>query len=248
MINNTTCIISKLAFNPAVVAEPLLTLKPNYEVRLIDFEDQVSSAWADETQIPMPPVDFEVVTTLDTGDLSFDDTAEVTSGVLNPVLQEPSLVVENIAIVGGLKIKAAPPATLRGAPGDQEGMIRVSDDAIFYCTQDYNGVSDIWVSQPFGDGQIIDVEWEDAIEVTPEMAGSYIRMTLSGFAKYADFGPMGRLGRFKRGQEFTISNRSGSGSLIVHSSDSAFSMPTKTLAIGQTATVKVISSTEADVY
>lgn len=248
MIDTPTIVIHKDAFNPAVVAEPLLTLKPDYEVGLIDFEDQVSSAWADETQTPIPPVDFEVVTTLDTGDLSFDDTAEVTSGVLNPELQEPSLVVENIASVGGLMIKAAPPATLRGALGDQEGMIRVSDDAIFYCTQDYNGVSDVWVSQPFGDGQIIDVEEEDTIEVTPEMAGSYIRMTLSPVTKYANFGPVGKLGGFKRGQEFTISNRSGYGDLLVFSNEHGFSMPTKTLAIGQTATVKVISSTEADVY
>lgn len=62
----------------------------------------------------------------------------------------PSLTVTNIADVGQLVLGDVIPVPVNavGTPADKRGMIRVDEEFIYYCVEDYDGANEIWKSIP----------------------------------------------------------------------------------------------------
>lgn len=63
-----------------------------------------------------------------------------------------SMFVKNIAEVGELILggEIAPPTSAAGTALDRVGAFRASDSGLHYCTADYDGVTAIWKTLPFG--------------------------------------------------------------------------------------------------
>ena len=90
-----------------------------------------------------------------------------------------------------LRAQTSPPATLKGAAGDQPGWYAYSSNAFYYCFAEYNGITDVW-AEILQSGNVVTTQIVNGTSnVRISTANGPARVSIGGIANVVVFNSSG---------------------------------------------------------